>query len=79
MFLDIIKQKFGERLKAIRRLNNLTQEKLAEKIGINLRQLARIEAGGSFISSETLLSICLVLQISPSLLFDFAAGVYGSE
>lgn len=69
--MDIVKQKFGERLKTIRKIHGFTQEKLAEKIDINLRQLARIEAGESFISSETLLNICQVLEISPSLLFDF--------
>ncbi len=69
--MDIVKQKFGERLKTIRKIHGFTQEKLAEKIGINLRQLARIEAGESFISSETLFNICFVLKISPSLLFDF--------
>ncbi len=69
--MDIIKRGFGSQLKAIRKLKNFTQEKLAEEIGINLRQLARIEAGESFVSSETLFKICDVLEISPQILFDF--------
>lgn len=69
--MDIIKNGFGKRLKKIRKAKNLTQEKLAEKIGINLRQLARIEAGESFITSETLLKICNALDILPQTLFDF--------
>lgn len=69
--MDIIKKGFGSRLKIIRIMNKLTQEKLSEKIDINLRQLARIEAGESFVSSETLYNICSVLSISPDVLFDF--------
>ena len=69
--MDIIKHKFGEKLKTIRKIKGFTQEKLSEQIGINLRQLARIEAGESFVSSETLLNICSTLEVSPSLLFDF--------
>lgn len=70
--MDIIKSKFGERLKIIRNLKGLTQEVLAEKIGINWRQLVRIEAGESFIKSDTLYKICNILKITPNVLFDFA-------
>lgn len=69
--MDIIKKGFGICLKNMRKEKNLTQEKLAEKIGINLRQLARIEAGESFVTSDTLLKICNVLETSPHKLFDF--------
>ena len=67
----MIKKKFGEQLKTLRKIANLTQEQLAEDIGINLRQLARIEAGESFVSSDTLYNICRVLNVSPKSLFDF--------
>lgn len=70
--MDIIKKNFGERLKYIRNIKGFTQEKLAESIGINLRQLARIEAGESFITAETLCKICTTFEISPSILFDFS-------
>ena len=69
--MEIIKKSFGEQLKACRKIKNFTQEKLAEQIGINLRQLARIEAGESFVTAETLYNICNVLEISPKILFDF--------
>lgn len=69
--MEIIKKQFGEQLKLYRKLKTFTQEQLAEKIGINLRQLARIEAGESFVSAETLFNICKTLEISPSVLFDF--------
>lgn len=69
--MDCIKKGFGNNLKDLRRLKNLTQEKLSELVGINLRQLARIEAGESFVTSETLYNICSVLKVNPSVLFDF--------
>ena len=69
--MDIIKKRLGKQLKYCRKIKNFTQESLAEKIGINWRQLARIEAGESFISSGTLYSICKELNISPRCLFDF--------
>lgn len=69
--MDYIKKGFGNNLKDLRKLKNLTQEKLSELVGINLRQLARIEAGESFVTAETLYNICCILEISPSVLFDF--------
>lgn len=69
--MDCIKKGFGNSLKDLRRLKNLTQERLAELVGINLRQLARIEAGESFVTSETLYNICKTLDVNPSVLFDF--------
>lgn len=69
--MDLIKKGFGEQLKHIRKLKDFTQEKLAENIGINPRQLARIEAGESFVTSETIGRICTTLNIDPSDLFQF--------
>lgn len=69
--MDIIKKGFGDNLKILRKMRDFTQEKLAENVGINLRQLARIEAGESFVSSETLLKICTVLDVTPKDLFDY--------
>ena len=70
--MNIIKYGFGKKLKEARKKKKLTQEVLSEKLGINLRQLARIEAGESFVTAETLERICYALEISPSALFDFS-------
>lgn len=69
--MSVIKKQFGERVKVLRKSKGFTQEALAESIGINLRQLARIEAGESFISSDTLYKICNTFKTSPKTLFDF--------
>jgi len=70
--MNIIKTKFGQKIKYFRKLNNLTQEEFAEKIEVNIRQLARIESGNSFVTSETLYKICDSLKIKPNMLFDFS-------
>jgi transcriptional regulator with XRE-family HTH domain len=66
-----IKKNFGKRIKEIRISANLTQEQLAEKIGISPKSLSQIELGNNFVSAETLESICKTLKIKPRLLFDF--------
>lgn len=62
---------FGQNLKRLRKMKHLTQEKLAEMIGVNQRQLTRIEVGRSFISAETLEKLYFALGVSFSQLFDF--------
>ena len=69
--MEAIKKGFGEQLKNIRKLKDLTQERLSENAGINQRQLARIEAGESFVTAETLGNLCLALEVEPNVLFDF--------
>ena len=47
---------FGQKLKNLRKLHNFTQEKMSELIDIDVRQVARIEAGESLPSVVTLLN-----------------------
>ena len=49
----------------------LTQEQLAEKIGINSRSLSLIECGSNFITASTLNAISNALNVTPKKLFDF--------
>lgn len=70
--MDEIKTYFGKNLKKLRKIRGYSQEILAEKIGINRRQLTRIETGKSFPSFITLDKICEALNITPSSLFDFS-------
>lgn len=55
-----------EKNKNLRKLNKFTQEKLAELIDIDVRQVARIEAGASLPSIETLIKISKVLSVPPN-------------
>ena len=54
----------GERLKKARIDNNLTQEKLAEKLDVSVAFLSRVERGSSHISLKRLSQICDILGIT---------------
>ena len=54
-----IKKLLGRRIKELRESKDLTQEQLAEKIGIGQRNLSKIECGNNFVTSETLVYIPL--------------------
>lgn len=46
--------KFGARVKELRKSKKYTQEQLAEKLNIGVRSLGKIETGNSFPSMATL-------------------------
>lgn len=66
-----LKELFGKRIKELRKNRGLTQEKLAELIGLNQRQLSRIESGVNFASSETITRLAIALDIEPKCFFEF--------
>ncbi len=65
------KKLFGAQVKLLRKFRKMTQEELSERINIDIRQLARIEAGTSFVTSETIEKICTALNVAYRDLFDF--------
>ena len=65
------KLSFGKLLKQTRKSKNITQEALAEMVGIHPRQVSKIETGEHFPNATTLENICVALSISPKGLFDF--------
>ena len=65
-----IKKSFGKKIKEKRLALGLTQEELAEKIGISAKSLSQIELGNNFVSAENLEAISLALNVSPKSLFD---------
>ena len=67
--MDFAKAK--ERIKELREKKKLTQEKLAEVVGIGQRNLSKIECGKNFVTSETLAKIISALKIKPADLFNF--------
>ena len=64
---------FGEKIRNLRKYKKITQEKLAELIDIDVRQVARIEAGESLPSIPTLLKFCSVLSVTPNDLLAFSS------
>lgn len=62
---------FGKRLRALRRANDMTQENLAEKIGVSVEFISNVERGINAPSFETLEKIAIVLKTKYKDLFDF--------
>jgi len=60
----------GKRIKQRRKELHLTQEALAERIGISVSFMGHIERGSRIASLDTLLAICIALDVS----MDFIIG-----
>jgi len=57
---------FAKKLKNLRKFKKLTQEKLAEMVDMDIRQIARLEAGESLPSITTVLKFCDVFEVTPN-------------
>lgn len=65
-----IKKLLGQKIKKVRQSKKISQEELAEKIGIASRTLCGIENGENFMTAETLDKIVDALEISVEDLFQ---------
>ncbi len=63
-------ENFAKNLKFERVSAGLTQRQLADKIGITTQSYQAYEAGITMPTTENLLKICLVLQVSLDYLFN---------
>ena len=66
-----VKKELGLKIKRLRAKHKLTQEQLAEKMGIATRTLCGIENGENFVKAETLEKICKIFNITSFELFAF--------
>ena len=62
---------FGKRVRFIRRFHDMTQEQLADVVGISTSFLGHIERGTRAVSVETLFKLCVVLGVSA----DYLIGI----
>jgi len=62
----------GARIKELRKRAGLSQDQLAEKVGIESKYLSRLEVGKRLPSFETLENIADSLQVEMKELFEFA-------
>ena len=65
------KKLLGKRIKELRKKAGLTQEKLAELIGLETTSLSGIESGRHFPSLSTVEKIAGSLNVEMKALFDF--------
>ena len=69
--MEYLKKKLGARIQTIRKSKKMTQEKLAELIGLDIPNISNIERGKRFLSSTTLEKLVDALNVSAKDLFDF--------
>ena len=62
---------FGKNLRKIRRRDDLTQEKLAEILGISVEFVSNMERGVNAPSFETIEKIAKAFDLPVNQLFDF--------
>lgn len=66
-----LKEQFGARIKEIREERGISQENLAEIVGMESRHISRIETGKSFTTIENIQKIAQALNINMDMLFSF--------
>lgn len=66
-----IKILLGKKIKENRKIKKMTQEQVAEQIGIEMSSLSNIENGKYYPTAENLEKISYVFGVSPKKLFDF--------
>lgn len=60
----------GKRVRKLRRQMHLTQDQLAEQLGLSASFLGHIERGTRAASLETVIALCKALHTSPSYLLS---------
>ncbi len=69
--MESFKNSFGRRVKELRKSRNLTQEQLAEKIGMDTQNLCKMENGNHFPQTKNLYKLALALNVEVKDLFEF--------
>lgn len=66
-----VKKLLGKRVQEFRVKKGLTQEMLAEAVGLAERNISKIECGENFVKADTLEKIASALEVKISKLFEF--------
>jgi len=74
-----LKAKLGKRIKELRKLNNYTQGKLAEIIGMDVTSLSKIETGRNYPQPETIEKLSSILGVDIEKLFSFDGQMSESD
>ena len=62
---------FGKRIKELRKQKGITQEKLAEIVELDAKQIGNIETGSGFTTMNTLEKFAKIFEVDISELFTF--------
>lgn len=64
-------KKIGQNIKYVRKSQKLSQEKLAERIGVSRNYIGMIERAEVNIPTKTLLEIAMALNVHPKTFYDY--------
>lgn len=67
-----LKDRFGRRVRSLRRLRDITQADLAERTGLSIEYVSKVERGLTSPSFASITSIADALHVPVSSLFDFS-------
>jgi len=74
---DPIDKYVGSRVRMRRLMLDMSQEKLADQLGITFQQVQKYEKGTNRVSASRLQTICQILQIPVSFFFEGAPQIAG--
>lgn len=74
-----VKKLVGARVRTLRKRKNFSQEVLANKVGIDMKSLSRLERGAHYPSLDTLEKIQLELAVELKDFFDFEKSPSADE
>jgi transcriptional regulator with XRE-family HTH domain len=66
-----IKIQIGANIKKLRKEKRLTQREVANKMGVVINSVTRIEKGTNFISIQSLKKLCMVLECNSIQILNF--------
>lgn len=69
--MNNLKKSLGKRIQYFRKQSKLTQEQLAENIGMETSSLSNIECGKYYPTAENLERIACALNTTPQVIFQF--------
>lgn len=67
----LLKQALGQNIQRLRKTKKITQEKLAELVGIDQKNISKIENGNNYPTAENLTAIAVALNVNIYELFVF--------
>ncbi len=74
-----IKKVLGATVKELRLQKHLTQEQLAEHVGLQPQTVAKLEIGGMFVSSEVLSKLSNFFEVDPMMFFTKKVKILTDE
>ena len=54
--------KFGDNLKRVRKIRKISQEDLAEKLGVSRQSVSKWETGENYPSMTNIMSLCTIFK-----------------